>query len=150
MYILTGRRFDHLFMTKKPICFAALLLICASLAFAGQIRDGSLSANSNGTNITIRWVSDDEAGVARFEIERKSGVNGQFIVLAPIALRGSNSVYEYVDDSAFRAFTESIYQYQVKVVFLSGANPAYYGPITVRHDVSSVRRTWGSIKAMFR
>lgn len=149
-YIHSGRCLDHSFMTKKPILFAALLLICVSLAFAGQIRDGSLSANSNGTNITIRWMSDDESGVARFEIERKSGVNGQFIVLAPVPLRGNSSVYEYVDDSAFRVFTESLYQYQVKVVFQNGAAPVYYGPITVRHDVSSVRRTWGSIKAMFR
>jgi hypothetical protein len=135
---------------KRTIIGLVLLLLIALPLLAGQIRDGSLSANSNGTNITIRWMSDDESGVARFEIERKSGVNGQFISLAPIALRGNNSVYEYVDDSAFRGFVESIYQYQIKVVFGNGAPPVIYGPITVRHDVSSVRRTWGSIKAMFR
>jgi len=26
----------------------------------------------------------------------------------------------------------------------------YVGPLTVAHTVSGVRRTWGSIKAMFR
>jgi hypothetical protein len=137
-------------MRTKALLSSVALLFWVMLAFAGQIRDGSLSANSNGTNITIRWMSEDESGVARFEIERKSGVNGQFISLASVALRGDNSVYEYVDDSAFRLFTESIYQYQIKVIFANGAAPVIYGPITVRHDVSSVRRTWGSIKAMFR
>jgi hypothetical protein len=137
-------------MRMKAVLFFIVLVFSGALASAGEIRDGSLSANSNGTNITIRWVSENETGVARFEIERKSGVNGSFISLAPIALRGDNSVYEYLDDSAFRVFTESIYQYQIKVVFLNGSAPVIYGPITVRHDVSSVRRTWGSIKAMFR
>jgi hypothetical protein len=137
-------------MKTKAILFFIAVVISVALAWAGQIRDGSLSANSNGNNITIRWMSEDEAGVARFEIERKSGVNGQFISLAPVTLRGDNSVYEYVDDSAFRVFTESIYQYQIKVIFANGSAPVVYGPITVRHDVSTVRRTWGSIKAMFR
>jgi hypothetical protein len=137
-------------MKMKAVLFSIVLVFSGALAYAGEIREGSLSANSNGTNITIRWVSENETGVARFEIERKSGVNGSFISLAPIALRGDNSVYEYLDDSAFRVFTESIYQYQIKVVFVNGSAPVIYGPITVRHDVSSVRRTWGSIKAMFR
>lgn len=136
-------------MSRIPTSIAVLLL-SAALTFGGEIREGSLSAHSNGTTITIRWMSEDETGVARFELERKSGVGGAFITLAPVSLRGSNSIYEYVDDSAFLSPTESIYQYQVKVVFVNGAAPVYYGPITVRHDVSSVRRTWGSIKAMFR
>jgi hypothetical protein len=135
---------------KRTLTGVLFLLLMAIPLLAGQIRDGSLSANSNGTNITIRWMSDDESGVARFEVERRSGVNGQFISLAPVDVRGNNSQYEYVDDSAFRVFTEGIYQYQVKVVFANGSAPVVYGPITVRHDVSSVRRTWGSIKAMFR
>jgi hypothetical protein len=87
--------------------------------------------------------------VLRFEIERKAGVNGQFIPLAQIQLRGNNTTYTYVDDSAFLRLTESIYQYRIKVVYSNG-NSLYYGPVTVTHSVSSVRKTWGSIKAMFR
>ena len=64
-------------------------------------------------------------------------------------VRGNNSLYQYVDDTAFRV-SESIYKYQVKVVFSNGQAPLYYGPITVSHKTSDVRRTWGSIKAMFR
>ncbi|MFN0157697.1 MAG: hypothetical protein ACKVRP_06445 [Bacteroidota bacterium] len=131
----------------KTSVLATLFLL--TTAIAAPIVDGSLSAISDGTSITIRWRSEDETDVARYEIERKAGVNGQFIPLVAISLRGNSSAYEYVDDSAFR-ITESIYQYQVKVVFANGAAPIYYGPITVRHDVSSVNRTWGSIKAMFR
>lgn len=138
-------------MKNRPHSIIVFLLLVSfvAIAAASPIRDGSLSAISDGVSITIRWLSEDETSVLRYEIERKAGVNGQFIPLAAMSLRGNNSSYEYVDDSAFR-LTESIYQYQVKVVFNNGSAPVYYGPITVRHDVSSVRRTWGSIKAMFR
>jgi hypothetical protein len=137
-------------MRTKAAAIAIALVLWGVAAIAGQILDGSLSANSNGTNVTIRWVSEDESGVARFELERKSALNGQFISLASVAPQGNNSIYEYVDDSAFRMAAEGVYLYQVRVTFSNGAAPTVYGPITVRHDVSSVRRTWGSIKAMFR
>lgn len=136
-------------MIRTSLAIVCLAIGIVAVVYAGAIKDGSLSAISNGTNITIRWVSEDEGGVARYEIERKAGVNGQFLLLVPMPLRGNNSPYEYVDDSAFR-LSESIYQYQIKVVYGNGSAPVFYGPITVRHDVSSVRRTWGSIKAMFR
>ncbi len=136
-------------MRRVLSTLAVGLWLLVTVAFAGVLRDGTFSAVSNGTNITLHWISDDESGVMHYELERKAGINGQFLTLAPVVLRGNNIVYEYVDDSAFR-ITESVYQYQLKVVFTNGAAPVYYGPITVRHDVSSVRKTWGSIKAMFR
>ena len=135
-------------MITRPLSILVALLLVLSTAYAGQVRDGSLSANSDGTRITVRWLSEDETGVTRFEIERKAGVNGPFISIVQITPRGNNSAYEYVDESAFRV-TESIYQYRIKVILVNG-DTVYYGPITVRHDVSNVRRTWGSIKAMFR
>ena len=119
------------------------------MAFAGVIRDGSLIGISNGSVIIVRWYSEDESGVNKVELERASGTDGQFILLNDIPLRGNNQAYEYIDDSAFRV-TEALYRYRLKVSFANGNPPVYYGPITIRHDVNSVRRTWGSIKAMFR
>ncbi|MGA9117692.1 MAG: hypothetical protein WB626_13060 [Bacteroidota bacterium] len=130
----------------------ALLLILAFpflAAPAGVVKDGTLSATSDGVNITVRWVSEDEGTVGRYELERKSGLSGSFLPLATVPLRGNNTLYEYVDETAFR-IAGSIYQYQLRVTFHTGQSPVVYGPITVRHDVSSVRKTWGSIKAMFR
>jgi hypothetical protein len=123
------------------------LVLCAGASFAGALKENSLSASTNGTNILVRWLSDDENGVLYFELERKAG-NGQFVWLARVAPIGSNSSYNYTDDSAFR-ITDNIYQYRVRVFFSNGTSVTY-GPIAVSHSVSSVRRTWGSIKAMFR
>ncbi len=135
-------------MANRLLILGLTLVLAVAVVFGGAIRDGSLSGTSDGSNITIRWFSEDETGVLRYELERSAGTTGQFFLLSPIALKGNNASYEYVDDTAFR-ISESVYQYRIKVIFASGS-VAYYGPITVQHAVSSVRRTWGSIKAMFR
>jgi hypothetical protein len=135
-------------INMKLVSVTLLILVVATgMLYAGGLKDNSLSASSNGTNILVRWLSDDESGVLYFELERKAGY-GQFVWLARIAPMGSNSSYNYTDDSAFRV-TDNIYQYRIRVIFSNGTSVTY-GPIAVSHSVSSVRRTWGSIKAMFR
>ncbi len=138
-------------MTMKlqhSILTIATVLLTTS-AFGGVVKEGSLNGRSDGNTITIRWLSEDESGVVRYVLERKAGPSGSFIQLAEIQPRGNNESYEYVDDTAFRIL-ESVYQYRLKVLFANNAAPIYYGPITVSHRTSDVRRTWGSIKAMFR
>lgn len=120
----------------------------ASRASADIIRENSFQASSNGVNVTLHWATDDETNVARFDVERRSGTDGGFIAVASIDPKGP-SMYEYVDNTAFRKVT-TLYQYRIVVYFKNGASPAVNGPITVTHTVSGVRRTWGSIKAMFR
>jgi hypothetical protein len=63
--------------------------------------------------------------------------------------KGSNSLYTYVDRSAYKD-TESVYVYRLKILEASSGPSSYSNEITVSHSVSSVKRTWGSIKAMFR
>lgn len=125
-----------------------VIFFIASIAAAGNIREGTLQARSDGSNITIQWGSTDESNIREFAIERRSGTVGDFISIAVIAKKGTNSFYEYIDRSAFKS-SGTVYQYRVKVVTVSG--PAEYSTIlTVSHNVSSVKRTWGSLKAMFR
>jgi hypothetical protein len=134
-------------MLKKLVPLVIILLTVAGISVAGGIRDGSLTAYSNGSTITIRWVSEDETSTTGYVIERKSGIDGAFIRLTetPIVPKGSGASYEFVDNTAFRT-TDSFYQYRITAVG-SGADPYY---VSVNHRVSGVRRTWGSIKAMFR
>jgi|WetSurMetagenome_2_1015567.scaffolds.fasta_scaffold182323_2 hypothetical protein len=133
----------------RTFTILVLLAVSVFVAFGGPIQDRSFSARSDGNYITLQWVSQDEAGVLRYELERKAGANGQYVSIAQIDPRGNNNGYTYVDESAFMRTTESVYYYRINVVYANGSS-VYYGPITVSHSVSSVRRTWGSIKAMFR
>lgn len=132
---------------KYIACIILFSCLLTPVAAAEIIRSGSLQANSDGVNVTLRWITDDETNVAGFEIERRAGTDGAFASIAPIDPKGA-SLYEYVDNSAFRK-TATLYQYRLKIVYSNGATPTYTAMLTVSHTVSGVRRTWGSIKAMF-
>lgn len=136
-------------MLTRSLAVLFLGLLFFFTALGGVIKEGSLTARSDGVSITIRWLSEDETGVERYVIERKVGANGAFMLLTELQPHGNNSTYQYVDETAFRILNESIYKYQIKVQFTNGSTQLY-GPITVSHRTSDVRRTWGSIKAMFR
>ena len=123
-------------------------LITSAVVWGEVIRSGSLQAMSDGANVTLRWATEDETNVARFEIERRTGAETDFKSIATVEIKGTSS-YEFVDYSAFKK-PATIYQYRIRVVFSNGANPLYTQVLTVSHTVSGVRKTWGSIKAMFR
>ena len=127
--------------------FLILFLLSTAFAVADIIQSNSFQASSDGANVVLRWVTQDETNVQRFEIERQSGVDGGFAMIGTVVPKGT-SAYEFTDFSALRK-SVTIYQYRIKIVFSNGSS-SYVGPITVSHTVSGVRRTWGSIKAMFR
>lgn len=116
------------------------------LSMAGTVVE-YFTAQSYNDNVLVRWKTSDETGVQKFVLERSTNQSSEFLKLAEIAPKGGNSIYEYIDASAFKQ-ADNIYLYRLQVVTNSGS--FYVGPITVFHKVSSVKRTWGSIKAMFR
>jgi hypothetical protein len=133
-------------MSRVAIGLLFVVIFTTGVALAGGEIHG-LAATSLSGKIVISWVSDDETGVTGYIIERKAGMDGPFIRLTdpPIHPLGSNSSYTFEDNTAFRT-TGTFYQYRITAV---GTTNVYY--VSVSHDnLSGVRRTWGSIKAMFR
>ena len=128
---------------------ALLLLVMSSVvALAGTtIKDGSLQARSDGNVVTIQWGTTEESLVQEFVVERQGSSETGFVAIGSVAPKGSNSFYEYVDQTAFKT-AASVYQYRIRIVSQDGV--AYSKVVTVSHNVSSVKRTWGSLKAMFR
>jgi|WetSurMetagenome_2_1015567.scaffolds.fasta_scaffold82658_4 hypothetical protein len=131
----------------KRVLALILALTLPLVALQAAVIKGSLTATSNNSMIMVRWSSDDDGGISGYEVARKSGLDGSFIVLSVVPLSSDRS-YLFVDETAFKT-TDSYYQYRVTPVYADGrvVEPFY---VTVTHSVSSVRRTWGSIKAMFR
>lgn len=138
-------------MIRKRFFILFLGVIFTTYSSADIIKSGSIQAFSDGVNITIRWVTENESNVIAFEILRSTSYNGGFTSIATVGPKGP-SMYELVDKSAFRR-TTTVYYYRIRVRFSNGESyfPALNeSPISVNHNVSGVRRTWGSIKAMFR
>jgi hypothetical protein len=139
-------------MMRHHIVLAVVFLLFSSVALGEVIQPSSLRAQDDGTGVVVRWTSLDETGVAGYMIERKAGGSGSFVPLVSqmIPAKGNSQDYKYDDETAFKT-TGNFYQYRLTPVNGAGqpVGNSYY--VSIDHsNVSSVRRTWGSIKAMFR
>lgn len=131
---------------------AVVLLLWSSVALGEVIQASSLRAQDDGSGVALRWTSQDESTVVGYFIERKAGGSGTFIPLVsqPIQAKGNGQNYLFEDETAFRT-NGTFYQYRLTPVNGAGqaVGSSYY--VSIDHNnVSTVRRTWGSIKAMFR
>jgi len=134
-------------MNKRKLIFSLIFILIVSTIWAGA-HIINISAESNDNNIVIQWTTSEETNLDHFIVERKS-FNDEFAVISqPIVSKGSNSSYEYIDENAFKS-TDLIFVYRLKIVEKDN-KISYSGEVSVSHSVSSVRRTWGSIKALFR
>ena len=132
--------------TVKKILF---LLIFISTAFAGVelIRPGLL-ASPEGEDIRLEWNTGKEENLINFIIERKTP-ESSWIEIETVPPKGSNSLYSYVDKSAYKT-NDLIFIYRLKIHVNESIQYHYSNEVTVYPNLSGVKRTWGSIKAMFR
>jgi hypothetical protein len=134
-------------MQRIPI-FLILLGLTVSTLCAGAFLD-FFKGKSDGNNVTLEWRTRDENNVGTFEIQRRAGNSGDFAVLATVDPQGANSSYTYVDRSAYKS-SANMYVYRLRIIDRGSDQSAYSNEITIYHSATSVKRTWGSIKAMFR
>ncbi|MBM4166736.1 MAG: hypothetical protein FJ218_07470 [Ignavibacteria bacterium] len=128
----------------------SFLLFSSTLLSETVLKGNSFCGISNGSQVLLRWITINETNVELFEIEKKAGTNGVFTYIGSISPKHTPSQYEFVDYSALKSSGETLYQYRIKILFSEGRQPEYSETISVSHFVSGVRKTWGSIKAMFR
>jgi hypothetical protein len=72
--VLNGQ-FIHLSVFRIEHSMRQLFLFAmmfATVAFSGTIREGTMQARSDGSNVTIQWGSMDESSVKEFVIEREA------------------------------------------------------------------------------
>lgn len=135
--------------------FAIVLFFAAVALIAGETILESFTAKSDGKVITVEWKSTVENNINRYEVER-SNSDDNFIYVTSIDARGYPSNYKYIDEEAFMRGGDSdtplfknLYYYRIKIVKNDGTY-VYSNTINVTHYISSIRRTWGMIKEMFR
>lgn len=114
-----------------------------------QVIRGRLLASPVGGNIVVRWTSQYESGVEHYIVLRRSASTNDFVQVGRVEPLGDGREYEFVDRTVFKN-SDAVFQYRVRVI--NGQNPAPETEIvSVSYSTSSTaRRTWGSIKAMFR
>lgn len=104
-------------------------------------------ARSESDDIKLEWQTGEETNLSKFVIERKTPQSA-FAEIATINPKGNNSYYSYLDQNAYKS-NGVIFNYRLKIVD-NNSQVTYSAETTVSHSISGVKRTWGSIKAMFR
>lgn len=132
-----------LLLTTLAVAAAALTANAAGDIF------NYIKASSQGDQIVIQWQTTSEAGIHSFEIERKSEEVTDFRRVGRIDAKGNGSTYQYTDNGAFFK-TESARQFTYRVKAVGPSVEQYSVTSTATHEVSSVRRSWGMIKELFR
>jgi hypothetical protein len=131
---------------KMKISYILVLLLLATVIFAGTFLE-YFQGRSEGEDIRLEWKTREEVNLQHFKVERKTPQSA-FVDITTIEPKGSNSYYTYLDQSAYKT-DNMLFIYRLKIVDTNG-QVAYSNEVSVSHSVSGVKRTWGSIKAMFR
>lgn len=137
----------RIFFTSFVISLA-IVLICSFL-FAGAIII-DFRGEPAYNKVVLKWTTQNEINLKGFEIERGLNENN-FKKIDFVKASKENKVkkeYKYEDKSVFKTFERTFY-YRLKIIDNDGKF-SYSKNISVTPTVSSIRRTWGSIKAMFR
>jgi hypothetical protein len=130
---------------KKSAIFIAFLIIVTVYAGASI---QFFHASSDADNIKLEWQSLQETNLQKYVIERKTPQSA-FIEIDQVAPKGDNSSYTYIDQNVYKA-NDQFFTYRLKMVDMDGTVTYIDETANISHSVSGVKRTWGSIKAMFR
>ncbi len=127
------------------------LLCTAGLATAGFVNDALLDyfrIEESNSDFVISWETVREDGVRGFELHRKTPhSNDEFVLINEAAPIGAAQQYLFRDTQVFKNGGELI-DYRLQVVLEDGTRQIL-ATKTVNYIPTAIRRTWGSIKAMF-
>ncbi len=140
-----------------PSVLTLAMLVFAPVLFAQATIEGFV-ARSDGRAITIEWRSGQETNINLYEVERSPVNQNDFKRIGAVQARGSQQTYRFIDENALVASTSggnatvqggAVYVYRLKIIDVNDKT-SFSNTISVSHTISSVRRTWGMIKEMFR
>jgi hypothetical protein len=125
---------------------ALLLLVLTGMALA-QSNPTITKVESFVGYVKVEWKIDSESGIDHYEVWRSSGSSQPYCV--GVVPHGS---YYLEDKNGLYKTEDQYFIYQVRAVGPDASIQGQSEPVGVRFmsTSSTAKRTWGSIKAMFR
>ena len=125
-----------------------LILTLGTIASAQVVDPNTFKATNADADVIVSWKTIDETNVREFQIDRHSSDDPEYKLIGTIPATHL-AMYSFRDQTAFRK-TTSVYYYRLVIVYTDNTTQIGPGEASIDHTVSGVRRTWGSIKSMFR
>lgn len=133
----------------KPVRLIPLVVVLVAATFGYGVRIESFDVAEEGSAFVLRWQTDVEEEVRDFVLMRKTtSSNDEFVEIHAVSAHGIGKPYIFRDDMVFKTAAEQVV-YQLEVVFENGSRQVLIVE-SLNYTSTAVRRTWGSIKAMFQ
>ena len=126
-----------------------LLLVVggASLsAFTVKLKYFKVERQNN--DFVLSWEAEQEDDVRSYELYRKTSYTATFSVIKTLTPHGIGKAYTFKDDEVYKVTSEQV-DYRLEVVFTNGLRQQV-AQEQLNYQATALRRTWGSIKAMFQ
>lgn len=120
------------------LCFNAILFANAIII--------EWKAEPSQNKIILHWKTSQEIDVEKFIIKR-SADNRNFSNIGEVPAKGPGYQYQFEDNRIGRV--NSLFYYRLQVINKNGSTQQT-DSLPVIPNISSIVRTWGSIKALFR
>ncbi len=134
-------------LISKLTVILVLLAVFASSATAESNVIKEFTATNQGLSVLLEWSANLENGVVSYNVQR-SFDGRQFFEVASIEPEGLSGSYSHIDEDLYKE-TLNTYYYRIEVRMITGT-PELSETEEVILSFSGIRRTWGSIKALFR
>jgi len=133
----------------RTFLLIAFLALSAPVALAQSVRLDTWRVDKDRAQVHLVWQTQAESGVQGYEVRRRAPTSGsEFMSLGEVRGHGAGRAYDYTDDDLYKN-AQSMAEYQVWVVFTTGVKQPLFSA-QVNYTTTGLRRTWGSLKAMFQ
>lgn len=132
---------------KRLAILALPLLVAMSMGYG--VRLASFDVSPDGRSFAITWQTDFEEDVREYELLRRTPYsNDQFVRVQSFKAHGSGRPYTFRDDQVYKSAADQV-DYRLEAVYSNGLREVIVTK-SLNYTTTAVRRTWGSIKAMFQ
>jgi hypothetical protein len=134
-------------LRRKYFFAAAILLFVFTGMVLAQSNPTITKVESFVGYVKVEWKIDSESGIDHYEVWRSSGSSAPYCV--GVVQPG---VYSFEDKTNLYKTEDQYFSYQVRAVGPDASIQGQSESVGVRFmsTSSTAKRTWGSIKAMFR
>lgn len=138
-------------MKKRYTVILLIIIVCIATIYASVTINLQVQAQGDNANLTWTVQGIPLSSQQEFIVLRGTPQTDYSEIGSPIIASSNTFSYQYTDKAAYKT-SDVIYSYKIQLVDVN--NPGYvYGsstPQSIYLNISGVKKTWGSIKAMFR
>lgn len=137
---------EYMYLRALTATLFALWLWPQALSAQTQVLLNEFTLSSEGADVLLAWDLPQEGNVREFRLFRRINEDPTSAHLTTVQPSGAMR-YTYLDDDIFKTEGRTLH-YELQVVTTDGRVHRFTRSLS--HNPTSVQRTWGSIKAMFR